>query len=143
MSEIYFFYENIEEVFFHPENIKEWIESVIQTEKSSLVALNFIFCDDEFLLKMNQDYLQHDTYTDIITFDQSENGLEIEGDIFISAERVRENAQTLQEDFSRELKRVIVHGVLHLLGYGDKSVSEKAEMREKENFYIEQSPVQL
>ncbi len=140
MGEIYFFYENLDEIFKEPEPVKQWIESVIQAEKSHLIALNFIFCDDEFLLQMNQEYLQHDTYTDIITFDQSENGLEIEGDVFISVERVKENALQLNEDFSEELKRVIIHGVLHLLGYSDKTSTEKAEMRAKEDAYIQGLP---
>jgi rRNA maturation RNase YbeY len=94
--------------------------------------LDYIFCDDEYLLKINQDYLDHDTYTDIITFPYGDLNV-IAGDIFISVERVKENAVNFRVDFELELKRVMAHGVLHLLGYGDKSEEEVLQMRLKED----------
>lgn len=138
MGEIHFFWENVpEESLAQSNNTKAWIQEVIQAEKCSLQLLNFIFCDDAYLLEINQEYLQHDTYTDIITFDNSEDGLALEGDIFISLERVKENAQQLQEDYHTELHRVIIHGVLHLIGYADKTPAEQQEMRLKENTYLQ------
>lgn len=95
--------------------------------------LNYIFCSDIFLHEINKTYLGHHTYTDIITFDYSEkNSHEIEGEIYISVDRVKENAVTYQKTFHQELHRVIIHGVLHLLGYGDKTGEEQKEMRKKE-----------
>ncbi len=139
MGEIHFFWENIpqEPLPKDTTTTKAWIQEVIQAERCKLSLLNFIFCDDAYLLEINQAYLQHDTFTDIITFDNSEDGLELEGDIFVSVERVRENAQHLQEDYSTELYRVIIHGVLHLIGYADKTSTEQQEMRDKENIYLE------
>ncbi|MDX1903199.1 MAG: rRNA maturation RNase YbeY [Thermonemataceae bacterium] len=95
--------------------------------------MNFIFCDDAYLLQINQEYLNHDTYTDIITFDNAEKKGVLESDIFISVERVKENAQNLQIDFEQELRRVLIHGVLHLLGYKDKNKTQEQEMRAKED----------
>lgn len=109
-----------------------WISRIICSEKSTIGELDFIFCNDEYLLKINQDYLEHDTYTDIITFPYSEGEL-ISGDIFISVERVAENANTYAVDFNTELRRVMAHGLLHMLGYGDKNDEEAQMMRAKEN----------
>ncbi|SHI29974.1 rRNA maturation RNase YbeY [Arenibacter nanhaiticus] len=114
------------------EQYADWLTEVVASENSSCGPLEYIFCDDEYLLKINQEYLAHDTYTDIITFQYSE-GSSISGDIFISVERVRENAKEYGVDFDQELLRVMAHGVLHLLGYKDKSDREAALMREKEN----------
>jgi len=97
--------------------------------------LNFIFCSDNYLLKINVEHLNHDTYTDIITFDYSKED-RISGDIFISIDRVEENAKSHKTSFENELHRVIIHGVLHLLGYGDKEPGQKAEMRQKEDFCL-------
>jgi rRNA maturation RNase YbeY len=130
---IHFFSEGI---VFKPQNIrklKSWIKQVVLKEQNTLKELNFIFCNDEYLHNINVAYLQHDTYTDIITFDNSDRKNNIEGDIFISVERVQENAQKLGVDFETELHRVMIHGVLHLLGYKDKSPKEKALMRAKED----------
>ena len=114
----------------------KWIEGIIKNEKFVLVDLNYIFCSDEYLLKINKEYLDHDTFTDIITFDNSEAGSEIEGDIFISIPRVIENAKTYETTFELELHRVLVHGVLHLMGHGDKTVDEKQRMRKSEDYYL-------
>lgn len=113
-------------------HLKKWIKHFVQQHNKRVGDLNFIFCTDEFLLDINQKYLQHDTYTDIITFDYSENQL-INGDIFISTERIKENAETFKVDFNNELLRVIAHGVLHLCGYKDKTKKDKEQMTNKEN----------
>jgi len=110
----------------------DWLSRVIISESKIDGDLNYIFCDDEYLLGINQQYLNHDTYTDIITFDYC-HGDTISGDIFISIERVEDNAQEYSVSFEEELHRVMAHGVLHLLGYKDKSDQEARLMREKEN----------
>ena len=115
--------------------LKSWIKIVAKKEGSVVKDLNFIFCDDEFLLEKNKAYLKHNSLTDIITFDYS-NKNNISGDIFISIDRVKANALSFSESFENELKRVIIHGILHLLGYKDKSKKEKKIMREKEDFYL-------
>jgi rRNA maturation RNase YbeY len=110
----------------------DWISRIVTSEGETFSQLDFIFCDDEYLLKINQDFLDHDTYTDIITFPYGDlNG--IAGDIFISVERVKENATIFEVDFDLELKRVMAHGVLHLLGFGDKSEEEVSRIRLKED----------
>ncbi|MFT5925855.1 MAG: putative rRNA maturation factor [Rubritalea sp.] len=110
----------------------KWLVQVAVSENKTLGELSFVFCSDEFLLKINQDHLNHDTYTDIITFDYSDNGL-ISGEIYISTERVKENAGRFSVSEINELHRVMAHGVLHLCGYGDKSEFETQLMRDKEN----------
>jgi probable rRNA maturation factor len=116
---------------------KNWIKDLIAKEAFNLVELNYVFVSDEALLEINRKYLNHDTYTDIITFDNSENNNQIEGDIFISVERIKENSVIFNNNFETELLRVMAHGVLHLCGYGDKKEKEVKIMREKENFYIQ------
>lgn len=116
--------------------LKGFIEKIFQREKSQLAGLNYIFCSDKTLLKINQDYLGHDYFTDIVTFDLSENPKQIQGEIYISIDRVRENARKLGVSFRSELHRVIFHGALHLCGYGDKTKKEKEEMRGKEDLLI-------
>ncbi len=113
--------------------LKKWISEVIILHEKQVGNINFIFCDDEYLLDINKTYLAHDFYTDIITFDQSELPNKIEGEIYISVERVRDNAQEINENFELELKRVIIHGILHLIGFKDKSQKEKKKMRALEN----------
>lgn len=130
---IQYFYEEIEEKV--DEEHKIWLEKIILAEGKKLGEINYIFCDDDYLLKVNQDYLQHDYFTDIISFDYSK-GKMVSGDIFISLERVKDNASTLSKDYQEELKRVLAHGVLHLCGYKDKSEIEEKEMRSKEDFYL-------
>ena len=131
-------------IFFHsecdfkPESISHldsWIKDAIANEQKILGEINYIFCDDDYLLEKNQTYLNHDTYTDIITFDYSEEN-SVSGDIFISIERLKENACKFAVPFDTELRRVMIHGVLHLIGYKDKSDKEKKLMREKEDFYL-------
>jgi len=121
---------------------EDWVKEVISSEGKKTGEISFIFCDDDYLLEINQKYLDHDTYTDIISFDNS-IGQILNGDIFISTERVGENADTYGVTFEEELKRVIIHGVLHLCGYRDKSSEEAKEMRAKEEekmkmFHVEQ-----
>lgn len=116
---------------------KQWLKKIAVEEKTAIGELNYIFCSDEYLYKINLDYLNHDTYTDIITFDNSENDNKIEGDIFISIDRVKENATKHQVSEEKELNRVISHGLLHLLGYKDKSKEEALEMRSKEEEAIQ------
>jgi rRNA maturation RNase YbeY len=109
-----------------------WMDQLAVSENKTIGDLSFVFCSDEFLLKINQDHLNHDTYTDIITFDYSDNGL-INGEIYISTERVSENAGRFSVTETNELHRVMAHGLLHLCGYGDKSDLETQVMRDKEN----------
>ena len=123
------------ETSFTPKNQKklaEWISNVISSEDFEVGEINYIFCDDIYLHKINQEFLKHDTYTDIISFDYT-LGKEVGGDIFISIERVLENAEKFNEVFENELHRVMIHGVLHYLGYKDKTTEEKKTMRLKEN----------
>jgi len=114
---------------------KAWLKEVAKTEGKNIGDLNYVFCSDEYLLKINQDYLKHDTLTDIVTFDNSDDVNLIEGDIFISYIRVKENGETFGTS-ETELHRVMVHGLLHLLGYKDKKKEDKTLMTEKEDFYI-------
>ncbi len=111
--------------------VQKWLSEVVKRRGKSVGNINYLFCGDEYLLGVNRQYLQHDTYTDIITFDYVAGGL-VSGDIMISVERVGENATGFGVPFKQELHRVIVHGVLHLLGQGDKSEAEAAEMRRQE-----------
>ncbi len=117
--------------------ISKWISSVISQEQFNEGEINYIFCDDDYLLKLNIEFLNHDTLTDIISFDYT-MGKQINGDIYISVERVKENASDYNVDFLAELNRVMVHGILHCCGYKDKTEFEESEMRSKENYYIEQ-----
>lgn len=122
--------------------VAAWLTNVITSEDKKEGEINYIFCDDEYLLKINLEYLNHDTLTDIISFDYS-MGNEIHGDIFISVERVKENASDFNVSFEDELKRVLVHGVLHYCGYKDKSEEDELMMRSKEDeklalFHVEQ-----
>lgn len=132
---IHFFFENIDEFHLEQNALKLWIENIILSENKKLGEINYIFCDDEYILKVNQNYLQHDYYTDIITFDYVK-GKNISGDIFISITRVKDNAITLSKDFESEFRRVLAHGILHLCGYKDKTEEQIKEMRTKEDYYI-------
>lgn len=113
------------------QKVQKWIAEVVKRRDRQVGNINYLFCDDAYLLQVNRQYLDHDTYTDIITFDYVAGGL-ISGDIMISVERVGENAEKFGVPFVGELHRVIIHGVLHLLGQGDKSDSEAREMRRQE-----------
>ena len=114
---------------------KNWIKTIIFSEKKILGDIMFVFCDDQFLLKRNIKYLNHDTLTDVISFDYS-NENKVSGDILISIERVKENAKLYNQTFYTELNRVMAHGLLHLLGYNDKSKDEAKIMKSKENYYL-------
>jgi len=131
---IQFFFENIESITIGQE-INTWLENLILAENKKPGDINYIFCDDDYLLKVNRDFLQHDYYTDVITFDYVK-GKTIAGDIFVSLPRISENAATLSKDFDVELYRVLAHGILHLCGYKDKTDEEITEMRRKEDFYL-------
>lgn len=133
MALVNFFSEDIEFDLDHPRKTSTWIKKIVQLEKRSILSLNFIFCSDEFLRQMNLKYLNHTTYTDIVTFDNSEGGGLLEGDIFISIERVNDNSTKFNTSFDEELHRVIIHGVLHLLGFSDKTPKDKITMRDKED----------
>jgi rRNA maturation RNase YbeY len=133
MAAINFFTEDITFKLPHPRKTSAWIKRVAQKEKHSINQINFIFCSDEYLRAKNIEYLNHKTYTDIITFDNSDVEGELEGDIFISIDRIRENAGKFGRPFEEELHRVIIHGVLHLLGYDDKTPQLKAAIHKKED----------
>lgn len=133
---IIFFNEDIDFKFQGKNNFKAWLKKVADKEGFKIKDLNYIFCSDEYLHKINVDYLDHDTLTDIITFDNSEDESTIEGDIFVSIERVKENSQTLNTVFEEEIKRVVIHGLLHLCGHDDHSIEEKVQMRRLESKYI-------
>jgi probable rRNA maturation factor len=136
MPAIQFFEEDISYKLKNKKSVRQWITETIQAEGFNLNHLNYIFCSDDYLLKINQQYLDHDTFTDIITFDNSSEKGVIAGDIFISIERIRENAILFKSAETDELHRVLIHGTLHLLGYGDKSPASKKKMTLKEDFYL-------
>lgn len=136
MATINFFQEDVKFKLEDKASIRKWITSTARSEGFEVVSLNFIYCSDEYLLKINQEYLEHNTYTDIITFDNSSEQSRIESDIFISVDRLQDNAQRLKVPFKNELHRVMIHGILHLVGYGDKTDPEKSLMREKEDAYL-------
>ena len=133
---VQFHAEEIDFALPNSEQIVHWIKTTITAENRQLNSLNFIFCKDTYLHKINLEYLNHDTFTDIITFPYTAEGEPIEGDIYISIDRIKENATNFEVTFLKELKRVIIHGVLHLCGYGDKSEAEQKIMTKKENFYL-------
>jgi len=134
MAKINFIVEDVDIRFFKNKGkVKIWIKEVLASHKAKPIEINYIFCSDEYLLKVNKEYLDHDYYTDIITFDNSEKEGEIESDIFVSVDRIKDNAITHNETFDREFHRVLIHGILHLVGYKDKTDDDDAKMREKEN----------
>lgn len=131
-------------IYFHSENdfildqeneIHSWISKSISLLERSIGDINFIFCSDDYLLNINQEYLKHDTYTDIISFDYSDSKT-LSGDIFISVDRVKENAKIFESLFMDELHRVLIHGLLHFVGFKDKMDNQKLEMRKQENYYL-------
>lgn len=129
---IHFFNEGVSYTIKDKTKIKQWLHQAIEREGFISDNINIILCSDEYLLKMNQQYLNHDTFTDIITFDYSEKG-KLSGDLFISIERVKENSTQFSGKVYNELLRVMVHGVLHLCGYKDKTPQDEKLMREKED----------
>lgn len=132
---IRFFSEDVNFNLSDKLKIKKWIKNVIEKESKKLGDINIIFCSDEYLLGVNKEYLNHDYYTDIITFNYNTDT--INGDLFISLDRVAENAENNNVPRGTELKRVIIHGVLHLLGYNDKTKDEEQIIRKKENHSLE------
>lgn len=130
-----FFNEGVSKPDLDFEQIEYWLNSAITKNNFILGALNFIFCDDEYLLKINNEYLKHDYYTDVITFNYNEANV-VSGDIFISTERVKENALEFNISEKEELCRVIIHGVLHLIGFDDKVKEDKEKMTHEENEYL-------
>ena len=141
-SRINFYSEN-DFILEDSNRYSKWVEQVIESENMKLEEINYIFCDDEYLLKLNVEFLSHDTYTDIITFNNNV-GTILQGDIFISTQRVRDNAEAFDVIFEEELRRVLSHGILHLCGYNDKTEEETLIMRAKEEekmklFHVEQS----
>lgn len=140
MGTIRFFSEKIHFKIGQPRKTSSWIKDVIKKESCLLESLNIIFCTDKYLATMNVNYLGHNTYTDIITFSHSEIAGVIDGEIFISIPRVKENSSRFNTLFESELNRVIIHGVLHLIGYSDKLEAKKVEMRKKEDSYLSLRP---
>ena len=135
-SNIHFFFKDVTVALPGRTRLKVFINRIFKDEGKKLEALNYIFCNDRELLKINKIYLKHDFFTDIVTFDLSESKQDIVGEIYISTERVRENAAVFGATLKKELLRVIFHGALHLCNYTDKSERQKREMRKKEDFYI-------
>ena len=135
-SKVYFHFDNTRVTLRDRLKLKRAIEGLFKKEKVDLLSLSYIFCSDEVLLGINRKFLQHDYYTDIVTFNYSNHKSPVTGEAYISVTRVRENALTLKTSITEELLRVVFHGALHLCGYNDKSAKGKAEMRKKENFYL-------
>ena len=131
---IQFFFEDIDPIEINT-STTEWLKKLIILEGKKVGKISYIFQSDEGLLKVNRDFLQHDYYTDVITFDYVK-GKTISADIFVSLPRISENAQAHSKDFKSELHRVLAHGLLHLCGYKDKTDDEKTEMRSKEEYYL-------
>lgn len=130
-----FFSEDVKFELTQADAVSAWLQRVAVQESKAIRAIQYIFCSDDFLREVNVQYLQHDYYTDIITFPYDDSD-DLQGDLFISIDRVEDNARTLQIPFLQELHRVMVHGLLHLIGYGDKTEAEITTMREKENFHL-------
>ncbi len=135
-TKVCFFFQNVKVSLTNRTHLKNYIRTIFKKEGKELESLNYIFCTDNALLDINRKYLKHDFYTDIITFNLSENSA-IRAEIYISIDRVRENARKLGVSFKSELHRVIFHGVLHLSGYNDKTKAEINKIREKEDFYLD------
>jgi rRNA maturation RNase YbeY len=135
VSKIQIFYEDIRPIKIHRNHIKESIKNLINKELKLPGDLTVILCSDKYLLKINIEYLQHNYFTDIITFNYVDENV-ISGDLFISIERVKENSAEFNTSLIKELYRVMFHGVLHLIGYNDKTADEKIVMREKEDLYL-------
>jgi probable rRNA maturation factor len=136
MAKVKFHYADVRFKYNRKTELKSFIETLFKREKKKLVSLDYIFCSDEYLLQINQSHLNHDTYTDIITFDLSEEDDGTTGEIYISIDRVKDNAAQFNNSFFTELLRVVFHGALHLCGYKDKKKEHIDIMRKKENQYI-------
>ena len=134
-SNICFYNEDVTYRLLYKERIRLWLLDAIKQEKKQVGNISFVFCSDEYLLEINRQYLSADYLTDVITFDFTEEN-NISGDVFISVDRVKENAKQYKQKYFHEMLRVIIHGVLHLLGYKDKTEEEIKQMREKEDYYL-------
>jgi probable rRNA maturation factor len=132
-SKVYFFFNKKSPWIRNRNRLKKQVQLLFRREKKKLARLSYIFCSDAELLKINRQYLGHDFYTDIVTFDLSESRAEISGEVYISVDRVKDNAAKFGESLNTELARVVFHGALHLCGYGDKTAREKEKMRNKED----------
>ena len=133
----HFFNEDTSYKLKDKRRIASWLKNAVRNEGTELGQINIILCSDSYLHKINLDYLKHDTYTDIVTFQyHTQKDLCVQGDLFISIDRVKDNAQKFDIVFIHELHRVIIHGVLHLCGYKDKKQTERTEMRQKEDYYL-------
>ena len=135
-TKVHFFSHDIHTNLKNKANLKRFIESIFKKESEVLESINYIFCSDKTILEINKKYLNHDFYTDVITFDLSPNNKTKSAEVYISIERVKENAFQLQTTFKDELHRVIFHGALHLCGLKDKTKSQKQKMRNRENHYL-------
>ena len=135
-SNIRFFSEEIHFSFKNKGRTRKWLTNVLEEEKNSPRNINYIFCSDDFLAELNKLYLHHNTYTDIITFPDLSHLKKIAGDVYISVERIKENAEKYHQPFDIELARVMVHRILHLLGYKDKTPNDKELMTRKEDYYL-------
>ena len=133
---VHFYFEKVGLTLKERGNLKGFINSLIAKERKSLNNLNYIFCNDNAILEINRKYLDHNFYTDVITFDLSSSRKEILADIYISVDRIRENAKSLKLSLKEELHRVMLHGLLHLCGYNDKTEGERKLIRKKEDFYL-------
>jgi probable rRNA maturation factor len=133
---IQFFSEEVAFSLADDRQIHDWILGVIHEENQQAGVINIIFCNDEYLLDLNQRFLDRELLTDVIAFDYRDESNEVSGDVFISTERIQENAENLKQSFDVELRRVIIHGILHLCGYADKSSEDKALMTLKEDKYL-------
>jgi probable rRNA maturation factor len=139
-SEIFFFLEEVNYSLKNKRKTRQWLIQTAENEGFKINGLNYILTNDNILFQLNKEYLQHITLTDIITFDLSETEGELLGDIYISIDRARENAKEFKVTLSNEIHRLMIHGVLHLIGFKDKTTDEKALMREKEEFYLSLLP---
>jgi rRNA maturation RNase YbeY len=137
---IQFFFEDVEFKLPDEAKLRDWLMSVAASEGKPVFEVNYIFCSDEHLRGINLEFLEHDYYTDIITFDYSDDAA-MRGELYISSERVAENAQTHGVSFDHELCRVMAHGILHIAGYSDKTPEQEAIMREQEDFYLKKLSV--
>jgi rRNA maturation RNase YbeY len=133
MGRVRFFTEETSYKLLNKRKVALWIKGIISSNNKAIGEINFIICSDEYLHQMNVEYLDHDTYTDIITFDNSESPDKIEGELYISIDRIKENARAFTGEVSLELHRVMAHGVLHLIGFNDKTKLQQEEMRLKED----------
>lgn len=136
VPKIFFFLEEVRYSLRQKQKIRSWIIQTAENEDYKVNILNYILTNDDVLVQLNKEYLRHFTLTDIITFDLSENDGLLTGDIYISVDRARENAKKFKDSLSNEIKRLMIHGVLHLIGYKDKSQSERELMRAKEEYYL-------